>query len=298
MRTSTVVIATDFSDGAAAALERACFIAQVTEAPMVLLHVCGSPPAFLDQVGPPTARQVALGELAALRRSTGARRLEEAHRALAERSIAARTELREGPAAKVIAGAARELGARLIVTGARGTGEHGLFIIGSVAEGVTRRAYANVLVVRGPRTHGPFRRILIATDLTEASKAVVPAAVDLAGSDAEVELMHVVDWGDHPPPIQGPHGGPDLKALWSTTVREAERELDALAGRVGRGGANLSYRVVEGSAAAQIVAHARSGAHDLIVVGKHDEQPPTHASVSERVVRHAPCSVLVARRGS
>ena len=58
----------------------------------------------------------------------------------------------------------------------------------------------------------------------------------------------------------------------------------------------MRHHVVEGVAAAEILKHAREDGHDLLVVGKHTEEPPMHQSVAERVLRHATSSVLVARR--
>jgi nucleotide-binding universal stress UspA family protein len=53
-----------------------------------------------------------------------------------------------------------------------------------------------------------------------------------------------------------------------------------------------------GEPAAEIVAHARDNAIDLVVVGTHGRTGLTHAimgSVAERVVRKAPCPVLTVR---
>jgi nucleotide-binding universal stress UspA family protein len=62
------------------------------------------------------------------------------------------------------------------------------------------------------------------------------------------------------------------------------------------GVANVEVVIAEGSAARQIVKIARSGHHDLIVLGTHGRTGIDHlavGSVAERVVRHAGCAVLV-----
>jgi nucleotide-binding universal stress UspA family protein len=296
MRLGTVVLATDYSSGAEAAAERAVAVVQGGGGQLVVLHVSGPKPLFPMEAEALTASHRELEEVRKLRRLRGAEQLEQLAHTLLERGIEVRCELLEGPVVDVIANAGRELDADLIVTGGRGVTGDNVFPIGSVAEGVARRAHTNVLVVRGAPLAEPFRRILIATDLTEASKAAIATALAFAAPDADVELMHVVEWGDHAPPVRGPHGSPavDFKKLWSAAIGEAERELETLVSR--RTGAKLRYRVVEGVAAADIVKHAEEGGHDLVVVGKHADEPPTYASVSERVLRSAPCSVLVARR--
>ena len=298
MKLGTLILATDYSSGAHAAAERAVALATDRQGHLVVLHVSGPKPLFPMEAEALTASHRELEEVRKLRRARGSEQLEAAVEALHARGVEARGELREGPIVDAIAGAARELDADLIITGERGLTGENVFPLGSVAEGVARCAHTNVLVVRGEPTPEPFRRILITTDLTEASKAAIATALAFAAPDADVELMHVVEWGDHAPPIRGPHGSPavDFKKLWSAAIGEAERELETLTGRLASSGAKLRYRIVEGVAAADILKHLEGHDHDLVVVGKHAEEPPAYASVSERVVRSAPCSVLVARR--
>ena len=120
----------------------------------------------------------------------------------------------------------------------------------------------------------------------------------IASDDADAELMHVVDWGLSAPEVSGSHGSPlpDFEELWKEAVDEARTELDGFVERAGRAGSTIRHRVVEGVAAVEILKHVKAEDVDLLVVGKSNEDPPMHESVAERLVRQAPCSVLVARQ--
>jgi nucleotide-binding universal stress UspA family protein len=294
MGIARIIITTDFSAAAAAGLDRGLAIAALHDAEVVLLHVCGAGPTMAN------AAEIALGGPEALARMHQIRhdRARELHdRAVAEakkRHANLRGAFREGPAAEQIAAAAAEENADLVVMSARGHHAEHVFPIGSVTEAVVRRVGTNVLVAR-PGKGGVFDRLLIATDLSEASRAVIPTAFELAGPQADVELLHVVDWGDAP--IHGSHSlRDDFEEIWLATLAEARRELDELVVRVGKSGSTIRHEVVEGVPAATIVERARALEDGLLVVGKHVESPPSHDSVAERVVRQAPSSVLVARR--
>lgn len=294
MGIARIIITTDFSDAAAAGLDRGLALAAQHDAEVVLLHVCGAGPTMAN------AAEVALGGPAALAKMHEIQR--ERSRVLLDRAVEeakgrhpkVRGLFREGPAAEQIAAIADEERADLVVMSARGHHAENVFPIGSVTEAVVRRALTNVLVVR-PGKGGAFARLLIATDLSEASRAVIPTAFELAGDAADIELLHVVDWGDEP--IHGAHSlKDDFEEVWRATLAEARRELDELAARVGRTGTTIRHEVVEGVPAPTIIERARALDDALLVVGKHRETPPAHDSVAERVVRQAPASVLVARR--
>jgi nucleotide-binding universal stress UspA family protein len=288
-----ILVATDFSDDANAAVEHAAALAGRHRAELLLLHACGAPPqiATLDIW---SSNKEQLEQMQELRRTAAVGQLEKIADGLRGRELNVRTLLRQGRAVQEINAAAREEDVDLIVTGARGSGGTNVFIIGSVAEGIVRRSDRNVLVARGEVTK--FSKILMATDLTDASLAVIPTAMAFAAADSEVELLHVVEWGDHAPVVRGPHGAPafDFKKLWRIAVEEADKELkrltDSQAGR-----SKMSHCVTDGVAATAILERLEEGGHDLLVVGKNTDTPPLHERVAERVLRHASCPVLVAR---
>lgn len=138
-----------------------------------------------------------------------------------------------------------------------------------------------------------FRKILCAIDFSEASRAALEIAVDLAAQlDASVTLAHI-----YPIPY-GVYGIAEpgiLKALAESALPLLEEWKEIAKGRV----REVDTVNVSGVVWDRIVGLARDGDYDLIVVGTHGRTGIQHVllgSVAERVVRHAPCPVLVARQ--
>jgi nucleotide-binding universal stress UspA family protein len=141
-----------------------------------------------------------------------------------------------------------------------------------------------------------MQRILLATDLSPASAVATDWAFALAGLEgAELLIVSVID----------PH------ELWLENQRFAvrwdqvrDRRQAAAQELVARGrpkGLDITFLVWTGDPGESIVSVAEAEAVDLIVVGTHGRGSIGRlflGSVSEHVVRHAPCPVLVARPGN
>ncbi|MET0554923.1 MAG: universal stress protein [Vicinamibacteria bacterium] len=162
------------------------------------------------------------------------------------------------------------------------------FFLGSVAQEVLAHAGRPVLVV-GPRseaTPAGYRRILVPTDLSEASARAFPYAALLASRfDADLVALHVF-----PRPI--------LSALADIPRALAAAVPDPSTLRAfvdGRGGARMRPRVEQGAPWERIVAVAREEHADLIVMATNGADgigERVLGSQTERVVRHAHCPVL------
>ena len=140
-------------------------------------------------------------------------------------------------------------------------------------------------------------RILCAVDFSEAARDAMHVAGDLARQrNAALELVHIQDrplWTNEPF-VHLP--GDVRQASLDAGARELEvwrREAEQ------RAGSNVLSRTSSGSPWEQIVALAKADpAIEMIVMGTHGRSGISRAligSVAERVVRHAPCSVLVVR---
>lgn len=143
-----------------------------------------------------------------------------------------------------------------------------------------------------------LHHILVPTDFSKFSEAALAYAVAFAEKfGAELHLLHVVqdlammvpDTVNVVPPL-----GPSLEQLTSA-VRQAldrvvrENQLERFPVR---------KEVREGSAFHEIIQYAQQQNVDLIVMGTHGRSALVHAllgSVTEKVVRKAPCPVLTIR---
>ena len=149
-------------------------------------------------------------------------------------------------------------------------------------------ALSSVVELARPRG---IRRILLATDLSAASDGASAHAVELARDlRAELIVVSVIDPSIHLP-------GPALARL---DQRRAARELAAqelvVSGR--RTGVSIRFLVWEGEPGPAIIEAAGSEQVDLIVVGSHGRNRVERmvlGSVSDHVVRHAPCPILIVR---
>jgi nucleotide-binding universal stress UspA family protein len=136
-----------------------------------------------------------------------------------------------------------------------------------------------------------FRTILAPTDFSESAAHAVARAFELAAThDAKVHLVHAYQI---PPFPDGATVGADVVApLEQAATRALGLEAQKYASRPEFGGVILEM----GDAREVILHHARTLPADLIVMGTHGRsgiQRWALGSVAERIVRSAPCAVLV-----
>jgi nucleotide-binding universal stress UspA family protein len=147
-------------------------------------------------------------------------------------------------------------------------------------------------------------RILLAVDKSDCSNAAARAvASQFAPQGNEVRVLYAADWERQLPPAylfaQGQAGARAVVALQGEVLREAHDYVEGVAAPLRAAGFPVSVQVVsEGDARTVILDEAAKWPADLIVVGSHGRSGLDRfllGSVSERVVRHAPCSVEVVR---
>jgi nucleotide-binding universal stress UspA family protein len=138
-----------------------------------------------------------------------------------------------------------------------------------------------------------FRLIMLATDLGPSSAAATDESFRLARAlGARLLALSVID----PRTLQLPGG-----RFRSRVDQERGRLESATAELVLRGRRDqvaTSFLIWEGDPAESIVEAAVSESADIIVIGSHGRAALGRAligSVSDQVVRHAPCPVMVVR---
>lgn len=143
----SLLVAVDFSPVTGAVIDAAVAVARAFGSTVHLVHVEAPDPAFVGyDVGPETERRAV------------AERIRERHRRLQELTKAPWpdpdrvTALQiQGPTVEKILEERDRLGADLVVLGSHGHGALFDLLVGSVAEGVLRRAGCPVLVVPSPQ---------------------------------------------------------------------------------------------------------------------------------------------------
>jgi len=291
MALTTIIVGCDLSAHSDQALERAIGIALIHRAKLVLVHAQASEAPGGEADNAMTAQ---LGEVSAAVRAAEALRLADKLAEIQALGLPAAVISRLGPPDEVLAGAAHDERADLIVVGTHGHTGVARFLLGSVANAIVRRAPCDVLVVRGDALREPFHKPLIATDFSPAAAKALGNAVPILAPDARLHVVHA--W-------QLPAGSWGATLLgqarfpWSTVrdavLASAKSQADQLVAEHGPG---FEVDLVQGPPAQVITETAERGGHDLIVVGAHGNRGFRRlllGSVAESTVRHAHCSVLV-----
>lgn len=144
-----------------------------------------------------------------------------------------------------------------------------------------------------------FRRILVPTDFGALSILALEHAKALATKlGSSLDVVHVVEdrlvTGLWPVEVYGPN----LPQLHDSLVRQAENRLAECLTEEERTRFGATRTVLVGLPSHTIVEHAGSTGADLIVMGTHGRTGISHVmigSVAERIMRTAPCPVLVVR---
>jgi nucleotide-binding universal stress UspA family protein len=142
----------------------------------------------------------------------------------------------------------------------------------------------------------PTPHVLVPTDFSAFADQALDYAIRLARTfNARLTLLHIIQ----PVPMAGVDMGVALPETYLQELEEAVQGSmeDALA-RVTAAGLTGERVVLYGVPFQEIVETAKARQVDIIVMGTHGRTGLMHVllgSVAEKVVRLAPCSVLVVR---
>jgi nucleotide-binding universal stress UspA family protein len=141
------------------------------------------------------------------------------------------------------------------------------------------------------------QHFLVPLDFSSYAEHALDSAIALAQKlQARVTLLHVIQ----PPAVVNVAGG-----IWpsSTFLQDLEaavtRDLEGYRARVTAAGLAGEIAVVQGVPFQEILDTAKARQVDLIIMGTHGRTGLSHVllgSVAEKVVRLAPCPVLIARQ--
>lgn len=296
--TKSILVATDFSDAAAAARSQAFGIAMRTRADVTLLHVVVPPETWDAIVG---AIELGIDNKKLLEASVdGARtRLLEMAQLLKDENLAVHTRVEIGQPEVVIPKLASALEADLVCVGTHGYDASERLGLGSVAAHVMRHAECNVLMARARSSAvGGYRRILVPTDFTELAEAALERAVELVAPDGTIDVAH---WWHTSFSAHGYYASFETPVEYREHVAAtvAERGQELVAKFRDRHPA-IEFSSFAGSPSKLIPGYLQvEDRYDLVVMGSHGRRGIRRlllGSVAEKVVRNAPCSVMVVHR--
>lgn len=142
-----------------------------------------------------------------------------------------------------------------------------------------------------------LRRILVPIDFSEHSKKALQYAIPFAEQfKASVDLLYVVEPAIYPADFSfGQVGFPSVE---DELRQRGGEELQALIRKEIGTRVPARSAVRTGKAFHEIDQYAREESIDLIIIATHGHSGMEHVlfgSTAEKVVRHAPCPVLVVR---
>ena len=279
-----ILVATDFSAGAACAADAAVELAERWGASVDWVHVCGEAPHALTPSG-----DALMAKWLDQQHHTARIELTGLQERAAERGVEGQIHIHAGRPDQTVARCAEESGSDWVVVGTHGrSGIQSLFV-GSVAEKVVRSSPVSVLSVRPGPSATSGSAVVYGEDLGSPERRAM--AAEIASSlDSPVVAVHsielapaaVADSSFAPPP-----------ALLEASLAEVRERLAELEPDYGK---NAETVLSVGSAADAICEEARRRNAGLIITGTASRTGLERwmlGSVAVKTLRHAPCSVLV-----
>lgn len=217
-----------------------------------------------------------------------------------------RSLILEGSVAEEILTAIERHNIDLTILGTKGISGIQRFLLGSVSEQVLNYGACSVCVVRKePRwvegSTSQDMRILLATDGSPDAKAAVQFLNKIELPSSEIIVLHVIDSKHNLHIAKEGSDKPELIQLAESIMEHRIRAGTIVLEEIH---SNLRQKfrpeaLARGYAAEEIIKAAERVKPDLLVVGSRGLRSVTRGllgSVSHKVARYAPCSVLVVRQ--
>jgi nucleotide-binding universal stress UspA family protein len=290
---NSIVAPTDFSEPSTQAVRRAAFLARAEGASLHLVHALRLPViASPHPVSVPASVWEGIRE--GMEQEMESLRVEV--EASGVSSVTSRVE-EAGGAVDAIEAACSAHAADLVVMGTHGRGGFKHALLGSVTERVIRTLACPVLAVKEDRdaSEKAIERILLPTDFSSHSDLACELAMGLAARHgASIDVLHAFEFL----PEYATYLSPEAVDVERRMESDAKDQVEKILGRISAEKVRASSHVLRGAPQDVIPREAERLGSDLIVMGTHGRSGLSHfliGSVTEKTLRSAPCSVLVAK---
>ncbi len=192
--------------------------------------------------------------------------------------------------------AVQKEGCSLVFAGTRGQAKWEQFFVGSTAKRLIRKCASSVWIVKAEHV-GPPKAVLAATDFSEVSLKAVREGLKIAQqAGAEFHLLHIVDSNDVPEDVISriPPGSSVRQEINEEAARRLQEFLESLAVDQTQIQVHLSW----GTPWQEIQRIARHQAADLIVigtVGRSGIKGLLMGNTAEKVLDTCNCSILTVK---
>ncbi len=277
-----ILVAIDGSDSSIHALRQSFKLATNEKSSITVVCVV---PAYEGDLN-----LVAVGNIMESIRKPCEDALSEAKRIAKAEGALIKTVCEEGEPHERIIDLAETENCELIIMGRRGIGHLERALVGSVTARVIGYSQRDVLVVLSNADIG-WQKVLLATDGSKYSKVATERAIDFAEEyGGELKVVSVVDvpaefYGEAPDAVE------DLINKARGYVEDVKRQAEVA-------GIKAETFVREGETYKAILDLAKEQNANAIVMGSHGRTGLKRllmGSVTEKVIGHAPCPVLIVR---
>ncbi|WP_408958229.1 universal stress protein [Natrinema sp. 74] len=283
-----ILVPTDGSDPATAALEHALDVAADVGATVHLLTVADTNEPSLTRLG---------GDVVDVLERESNEIVSDAAELAEQRNVSVVTDVVQGDPRSALVEYTTTDEFDLVVMGAHGRRGLGEYVLGSVTDHVVNRSDVPVLTVRpvddAPSTY-PYADILVPTDGSDhATAALELGATVAADHGARLHLLSVVD--ELPEVVEAETA--QLSAQLEANVQEILDEAEAAAREAGV--EDVTTTLAAGSTPREVTSYAEENGIDLVVMGTHGHTGLDRyllGGFTERVIRTSPVPVLTTTR--
>jgi nucleotide-binding universal stress UspA family protein len=296
-----ILAATDFSEWGDKALQRAVWLAQISQSPLVVAHVVAdlrkavhqtsyhSRLEFLEGHEEHFQRELRLGSDAKLKRAIAS---------LGATGIEIRYETLLGEPHVELIHSVQQEKYDLVVVGTRGHSAIQKLILGSTAKRLVRKCPTSVWVAK--QQPKPPACIVAAVDMSQVSRRAFREAVWVAQrSGASLHVLHAVEATGIPAELLDTElAGRASHSLRQTIEAEVKQAFEKFVEETSHDGITLESHLRWGSPAHETLALADRLKADLIVmgtVGRTGVQGLLLGNTAESVLVHSNCDVLTVK---
>lgn len=294
-----ILVATDFSPHAAAALKQAVWLAGQSGATITLAHALPDLRRVVHSASIQAKLDLLYGEgeqfeREVRRRSDG--QLRQAISDLGATGLDMAFETLLGEPFVELTHAVQAEGYDLVLAGTRGLSAWEKVFLGSTAKRLVRKCPAGVWIVKAEHVGAP-RIVLAPTDFSDVSlKAIAKGLWVARQADAQLHLLHVIDSADVPEDIVS--HVPEGSSLRREINEEAKTRLDAFLNSLSVDRSRIHIHLSWGTPWKEIERMAQHLSVDLIAmgtVGRSGIQGLLLGNTAEKVLGACDCSILTVK---
>jgi nucleotide-binding universal stress UspA family protein len=294
-----LLVATDFSPHADAALQQAIWVARHSGARITLVHVLPDLNQTLLAVSTGTHSELIYNETESLQREAQEESLARMHFLISKLGVDdldIKCEVLLGDPSIAIIREVQHGHFDTVFVGVRNQSAWERFIMGSTAKRLIRKCPSLVWTVNAASSQ-VLQKVLVATDFSDVSRRAVLFARHIARrADAELHVVHIIDWQDLPPDtLQKLPAG---TFLHEGMISVAQKKLEQFTSSIDANPEPIFAHVSWGDPASDIPKLARQLNAGLLVlgsVGRSGIKGVFLGNTAEKLLDSCECSVLTVK---